>query len=273
MSEATQIKLKTTSILNVPLQLYDEFTFFVNGEEFKTTQLISELLSPKIGRMKLADPTFDKITINTTNKGDFSTILKLANFEQSSILESELAFIKEIIEILENESIEIEGKFTEITENNAIEYVKNYKQYKQFYSKPLSDVVDFISSNFSDFIEKHFDELEKLDVEDLDRIINNPHLVLKNEDQLISLINHLYLCDSEYSELYKCVLFQFVHINSMNLFLNIFNFNDMTSEGWKAISCRLKHEVKKINENEIMNFKDRYTNMFVNHEILTIMIF
>lgn len=44
-----KIQLKTTSILNVSLQSYEkDFSFLVNGEEFKTSRIISDLLSPKI---------------------------------------------------------------------------------------------------------------------------------------------------------------------------------------------------------------------------------
>lgn len=269
MSTSSQIKLNTDSILNVPLQLYENFSFIVNGEEFKTTQLVSELLSPKICRIRACDPTINQINIKTKHKGDFSNILKLCNFESNSIKESELPFISEIIEILENESIEIEGKFSEITENNAIEYVKKYQVCKYFYTKPLTEVIDYISSNFSTFLENQKEELEKLDVTDLEQIINNPKLVLKNEDQLMTFINELYLNDSEFSQLYKCVLFQFVSLANINLFLNIFNYNDMTCDTWKALSCRLKQDVKKgMKKNCQKAFQSRYKDKLEFNDVL-----
>ena len=68
-----RLQLKTSSILNVPLQSYfDDFSFIVNGKEYKTSRLISDLLSPKICEIHANDPTFDIFTIKTQQKGDFS---------------------------------------------------------------------------------------------------------------------------------------------------------------------------------------------------------
>lgn len=47
MSKLIKAHLKQSSILNVPFQKYEkDFTFVVNGEEFKTNRFISDLLSP-----------------------------------------------------------------------------------------------------------------------------------------------------------------------------------------------------------------------------------
>lgn len=44
-----QFQLLTSSILNIPLQDYEKkFTFIVNGQKFKTSIFIAELLSPVI---------------------------------------------------------------------------------------------------------------------------------------------------------------------------------------------------------------------------------
>lgn len=47
MENNSQIKLNTACLLNVPLHAYNkDFSFIVNGEEIKTSRLISDLLSP-----------------------------------------------------------------------------------------------------------------------------------------------------------------------------------------------------------------------------------
>ena len=49
-------QLKTSSIEEVPLQSYNkEFTFIVNGEEFYTSKVESDLLSAKINKIHLND--------------------------------------------------------------------------------------------------------------------------------------------------------------------------------------------------------------------------
>ncbi|KAK8849360.1 hypothetical protein M9Y10_018759, partial [Tritrichomonas musculus] len=103
MSLTKKIQLKATSILNVPLQLYEEdFSFVVNGEEFKTSRIISDLLSPKICQLRMNDPTLNMYVINTSEQGNFSNVLKLVNFDQNDIPENEIPFILEVMEILNN---------------------------------------------------------------------------------------------------------------------------------------------------------------------------
>ena len=94
------LQLNTASIVNVPLQTYqEEFTFIINGKRFQATRLISDLLSPKISRMHAVDPTIETFCITTTQKGDFSYLLKLSNFQIQSIPDDILPFVSEVSEI------------------------------------------------------------------------------------------------------------------------------------------------------------------------------
>ena len=44
-----QIQLKTNRIKNIPFENYEkDFTFIVNDQEFKTSKLVSQLISPAI---------------------------------------------------------------------------------------------------------------------------------------------------------------------------------------------------------------------------------
>lgn len=85
------LELKHSCILYVPIHLFqNDFTFLVNGNKFKTYQLISDLLSPLICHIHTNDPIFDTFTIK--------------------IPEKEARFILEVIKILKNNSIiHIEG--------------------------------------------------------------------------------------------------------------------------------------------------------------------
>lgn len=66
MSENYKMRLNSSSIMKVPLRFYqDDFTFIVNGEEFKTSRIFSDLISSKISQMHSNDPTFDTFYINT----------------------------------------------------------------------------------------------------------------------------------------------------------------------------------------------------------------
>lgn len=89
MSQINKVLLKPSSISAVPLQTYDkDFSFVVNGKEFKTSRLLSDLLSPIICKIQLNDPTIDTFIINTNQNGDFSHFLQLTNFEPTTLIES-----------------------------------------------------------------------------------------------------------------------------------------------------------------------------------------
>ena len=72
MSLKKKVQLNTSAILDVPINIYDkDFTFIVNCEEFQTTKIISEFISPKISHMHSSDPTLDSYTIKTDSRGHF----------------------------------------------------------------------------------------------------------------------------------------------------------------------------------------------------------
>ena len=94
------MQLNPSTILNVPIETYpNDFTFIVNGQKFKTSRLVSDLLSPKISHIHANDPTYDTFTIDTSNHGNFDNILKLVNFKEVNYPEKEIPFISEVIEI------------------------------------------------------------------------------------------------------------------------------------------------------------------------------
>lgn len=144
-SQNLQIKLDYSSILNIPLDSYcKDFTFIVNNEEFKTSRLVSEILSPMIVKMHLNDPTIDTFIITTHERGDFSKILNLVNFKQTEITSSEIDFTTEVLKILSNEFIQIsfpENKeFTsEKVFQNLQKHAKNSIFYKQRYEEEIED--------------------------------------------------------------------------------------------------------------------------------------
>ena len=96
------IKLELSSILHVPIQNYERnFTFVVNNERFETSCLVADLLSPKISKYHLSDPTFNQYQITTISEGNFNTILNLVKFSENTVDEEDLPFLIEVIENLE----------------------------------------------------------------------------------------------------------------------------------------------------------------------------
>lgn len=60
-SEKIQIQLQIKAMSEIPIQ--NDFTFIVNNQEFKTNKIIADLLSPKICKNHMVDPTFDTFAI------------------------------------------------------------------------------------------------------------------------------------------------------------------------------------------------------------------
>lgn len=257
MSQTNQIQLKISSILNVPLQIYDsDFSFIVNGKEFKTSRLISELISPNICKIHLSDPTIDSITINTNEQGDFSHFLQLATFNKIDIQLNELEFIKEIVDILGSENLIITEELdpTEITLDNIFPLVKKHEIFSKFSTKQLEKEIDFISSHFYEICESKEDELVALKESTLFQVITNQNLQLKDEDQLLNFVNKFYSKDSNCSIMYESVIFSNVSSESMKKFIENFDFNDLTNLMWNSISKRLEEETVKNDQHDIHRY-------------------
>ena len=249
-----KIQLRTTCISKVPLKNYvDSFIFKVNGEEFRTSYLIADLLSPKISEIHLNDPTYATIIINTNNKGDFTNILNLINFDENDFQTNELPFVQEIIEILGNESIKIYDptETVKITKDNVFALIKHHEKYQNLYNKRLEEEIEFVSKEFGELIEIKEEEFENLDINTLYQIVNHPKLLIKTEDQLLNFINNLYSIDSKYSILYESVCYKNITSSMMISFFSIFDLNDITSLIWQKLSYRFQQDInfdKRINK-------------------------
>ena len=257
MIDKNQIQLKYSSIARVPIQIYDQdFMFVVNGEEFVTSRLVSDLLSPKISNMHLSDPTIDRFTINIEEKGDFSHILQLVTFNKHNIQSDEFEFFGKIIEHLGNDNFEIleSGDLCKITIDNVFSFIKKHEKFQKFFRKNYESEIEFISSHFYEISETHYEELTEVEYDTLIHIFNNNNFHIKDEDQLLKFINKIYLQNNESSFLYENVLFTNVSSESISEFLSIFDFNDMTSLLWSTLSKRLEKKIL----NKIENISGRY---------------
>ncbi|KAK8834180.1 hypothetical protein M9Y10_019828 [Tritrichomonas musculus] len=248
------IKLKKSSITNVPLQTYQQdFTFIVNGKDYKTTRLFSDLISPKICKLHIIDPTIDFFIIDTKEKGNFSYFLDLQNFSEYSIPEEEIPFILEVFNILENKHIEFKIQKDEITLDNVFNLIKKHEKYPQLYYKRLLKEIRFISSHFFEICSKRKEQLKSLSVDLLNDVLNNENLKLNDEDQLLEFINELYLDDSKFYFLYESVHFKNVSSKSIHKFIEIFDINDLTRFIWESLSNRLEDE----KSNELILFNEK----------------
>ncbi|KAK8887461.1 hypothetical protein M9Y10_038506 [Tritrichomonas musculus] len=260
MNETNKIKTTSSCLLKVPFQTYEkDFSFVVNGEEFKTSRLISDLLSPVICQIHSNDPTISTFAINTSQKGDFSCFLNLFNFQDYPIPSNEVPFILEVIEILGNDSIECEdpSRQTEITVDNVLSFIQQHEKFGHFYSKRLSTEIDFLSSHLFEMIESQEEEIGKLSIDTLMRILNNDQIQLNSEDQLLNFVNNLYKSDSKYSILYETVLFENISSESIKEFTAIYDSDDMDRGTWLRLSKRLECEIQNKNSEEKHRYREK----------------
>lgn len=246
MIQSAQIQLQPTTVLNVPLQIYgQDFTFIVNKKEYKTSRIISDLLSPKICQYHYTDPTFNSFTIDTVNNGDFSFFLDLINFNIQTLPENEIPFIIEVLEILNNKSAQIlmPDLNTEITLYNVFDLIKVHEKNPLFYWQYLEKEIDFISVHFYELNEEQEKLASQFKTNTLEQIFQCPRLQLKDENQLLEFINYLYEQNPENSILYEYVDFLFVDESKITDFINIFNVNDITNKIWKNVSFRFQQKI------------------------------
>ena len=244
MNRMNPLRLKTSSIVGVPLNTYDDFTFIVNGEEFKTSRISADLLSRKISSLHRTDPTVDEYSITTQETGHFSYFLKLLNFQQNQVPQVEIPFISEIIEKLETDSVEIqEPERIIITDDNVFSLIKFHLKSPNFYSRNLQSEIDHVSCHFYELCGRKSDELKMLTKDTLNSILSNSKLQIESEDQLVTFLNELVSSDPTYSQLFEYVNFSNVSTATMKDFLYVFNMENMTREMWNKISSRLELQV------------------------------
>ena len=207
----------------------------------------------------MIDPTVSSFTINTVKKGNFPIILNLVNFKYNNFTDDEIEFISEIIEKLNNNSIEVKANDinSKLTIDNVFELIQHHQICQQFYSKRLKDEIDFISSHFYEIKERMEKEIFKLKSDIIYKIFANPKLQLETEDQLLAFINEIYSKESTFSILYETVIFENVSSEKMKEFIEKFDFNDMTSTTWQRLTNRLQQEIKNVTD-ELKSSEGQY---------------
>lgn len=252
------IQLECSSILQVPLQVYyNDFTFIVNGNEFKTSRLISDLLSPKISQIHSNDPTANTFTINIEEQGDFSHILQLVNFKSNEISDDEIPFVTHVLEILCNDTIKIqERQFIELTKDNIINEIHKHESHYKYFPERYSEEIEFISTNFDELLTTKEEELMNLKIETIEKVLTNEHLTIETEDALLRFVNKLYKRNPNFSFLYEYVYFINVSSEAIKEFTHNFDADDITGGAWMRLCERL--EAEDLKDQKVKGREARY---------------
>ena len=272
----SEFKLDIDAFKEVPFEKYPkDFTFIVNGKEYKTSRIIADFLSPIISQYHNTDATIDQFSISTLNSNpqiDFSRVLSLISFQSTNLSKEENEYLIEIFSILGNkrEFIKLLPNFEDkLTKQNVFTHIQNKQKYfKKFlrgtnndrndFREFIQTEIDFISSHFYEIDQK---EIEKLDLDYIEEIIKSDKLVIEDEDSLIKFINDIYSKNSNCGYLYSYINFVYVSNEKLRHFSEIFDLDDINIKIWKSILNRIFKS--KISEDLIdsNNSQRKYKNV------------
>ena len=281
-NEDIDFSLSAESLNDIPFHKYENnFTFIVNGKQYRTSRVVADLLSPIIREYHYIDETINEFCINTSDKNDnFEDFINLSNFETVIIDKNRQKTYSEYFYQLGNinEYIRLHHEPFEATNSdNAIDRLISISQNASLISNHLSkepmilsnstfydsfdnkmenvnDLVAYIASNFES-VKK--EEMKSLSLEIIEDIISSPALKLKDEGSLLNFILELYENDSKFSVLFEYVIFANVDDELLENFINEFNIEYINKNIWSSICNRLLHS-KLDSDNEIEN--KRYTS-------------
>lgn len=278
MDDNIEFALDTENLKNIPLHKYtSDFTFLVNGKEYKTNRFIADLLSPIIREYHFADETINEFSFKINNENDqfddyFQDFLQLSSFTKSKIDSKRQNYYSKYFLKLGNieEYFRILPEYSEgITIENAIDLLDQFISItknindknlplKSKISRNIQQLISFLAQNF-DFIDKN--KIKELDIELIEEIISNESLQLKEEDSLLRFLIELYEKDDRYSPLFEYVIFQNVQEETFELFMSTITFSDINNSVWESIRKRFNpQELKK------QLIKSRYIQETQNHQ-------
>lgn len=257
----TPASLKIGPIPYVPFDSYPkDFTFIVNKEEFHTNKLIADLLSKKISKIHLTDPTADQYEIITKYPGDFQRVLDLLKVDNLNIKSSELPFFSEITNSLDIDiNIKIQ-RTDKLTIDNVLDLIHEHEKFEEFYGNFLNEEIEFVSENFFKLKENHEDSLLSLSPATIQIILSSENLCLESEDQLLDFVNKLYVTDRTLAYFYDFVNFSNVGCDAIDRFASVFSIEDITSSTWNSIVNRLQNQSKTNRNTDGRYVKDRKDN-------------
>lgn len=265
--EEIKFTLSPNNLKDLLFEKYEQdFTFIVNGQEYKTSRIVADILSPKIKNAHLSDSTINKFYINTNNqKSDiihFPDFLKLVNYETNSIKTDIINEYSDYFYHLGNNHDYIRLQLIRlnlITKEDPLLtfssiFLNEEKQEISYEEEGLKDFISFISSHFYEIDQE---KMKKLPKSAIYSIISNPNLRVSDEDSFLNFIVELYLNDRSYSDLFEYVIFNNVRKKALKSFFSVFTYEDINMNIWHSI-CDLFTSQSNSNHSERYNINEKH---------------
>ena len=231
----------------------NNFTFIVGDQEYQTNRFVADILSPIINEAHYHDESINEFRIQIKNGTEtskqetyFNEFLQLARFQAEEIDEEKRLIFSDYFLQLGNidEYFKLQQTyFTDISVSNVISRLKalscnNIKKYiTGSEEKNLHTLINFASEHFCD-IDK--EELITVEAGTLAKIIDNSHLRLNTEDELIEIVLQKYKEEpEETSNLFEYIEFKALSEESIEQFIEKFDIEYLTRGTWLSICGRL----------------------------------
>lgn len=133
---------------------------------------------------------------------------------------------------------------TDISEDNAVDrlllLINIIDKHEMTINMPeigtIRNLINFISSHFEN-IDK--EKMKLLNIDIIEKIINNENLKLHDEDSLLNFLLEIYSKDDRFCSLFEYVIFNNVSKEMMEKFIKQFDINHLNLSIWKTICQRL----------------------------------
>ena len=254
--------LNIKNLRDIPFDLYEKnFTFHLNGKNYKTNRFNADLLSPYIRQLHYSDNTIDEYYLkidNTQEQGSkqqaeeetedyFSDFLKLYTFENLKIDPKRQQIYSQYFYALGNydEFFRLLPEYySTITEENALERLILLSNIVTQHGISIDFQEMSVIQNLINFISSHFESIDKekmkqLNDDIIEKIINNDNLKLQDEDSLLEFVLDLYSKDENSYKLFEYILFNNVSEEMIEKFINEFNIEQLNLGIWRSICKRL----------------------------------
>lgn len=226
----------------------NDFTFVVGRKIYSCPRILADILSPKLSKMHLIDPTVDSFTISINDPSEnFQFFIDLISIGKSDITPKKISFVLDVCNILDNTEL-----FSRILNQSCdecaitmqnIEEKLSYIDYLAEDSDEFEKIIEFASSNFSEI--SHL--LKSLSYETLAKIFSTKSLFLESEDSLLNFILSLISKHGdEFLTLLSYVDFVHLSVEGVNVFLQNVSSENITQDIWESMCARLLIDTSRI---------------------------
>ena len=194
-----------------------DFTFIVDGANYKCSRILAGFLSPKVARMLQSDINVSRMVVNVSDPGrEFKQVMNLVRGGTLKLEAHNTTCLMAIANELQNREllakiVEFQCDQKPLNPDTAVDRLKQKAEMN------LDGSVEsrYIAENFTDI---DFAQISQLRPAQLEYILTHSALSLDNEDSLLDTVDRLCQIDRDYCILYRTIEIQYLSSASVSRF-------------------------------------------------------